>query len=240
MTQFYVPEISSYDNQFFIFSKEFLHIIKSHRAKVGDLIRLFDGNGWIFEAKIINIYKDKVKVEILDKKFISKKDYNIILCQGLIKIDRFELVIEKSTEIGVDEIIPLYLQNCVVKKETFFKKYERFRTIILEASKQCNRAYIPYLHNLTELYEVFYDDKSLSIVCYKSSPYKINDEDIIKQIKLSKTIKIFIGPEGDFSDKEIEFLKRQKNVYFVRLGENILRSETASFISLGFVAQYKL
>lgn len=238
MTQFYVPELKCEDEKVTIVSSEFVHIAGSHRAKIDDVIQLFNGNGLVVKAKIKKIYKDKLEAEIIEKSFVQKKDYKLVLCQGIIKIDRFELIIEKTTELGVDIITPLVLKHCVVNSQKFINKYERFRNIIIEAAKQSNNPYLPTLQYPTNLQEVFANNEvSLNIVCYKFAHLKMVD--IIDKIKENKKIKVFIGPEGDFHQDEIKFLEQQKNVVFVNLGKNVLRAETAAVVVCSFVSQVK-
>lgn len=238
MTQFYVPQLQPGTKSVVITSFEFRHIIKSYRAKEGDIIQLFNGNGWIFEARVDKIFKDKVEVTILKETFFDKKNFEIILCQSLIKLDKFELVIEKATEIGVDEIIPVLTTRTLVQVEKFTKKYERFKKICIESAKQSHRCYLPKITEPKKLYELFTDRNSvLNIVCWKDARLKlINFKDLIK--KYNK-IKIFIGPEGDFTNEEIEFFNNQENTIFVTLTDTILRSETAAVVSSALVMEYK-
>ena len=235
MTQFYVPYLKSDSNQVIISSSEFHHIVKSHRAKIGDVIKLFNGKGLVCLAKIKKISKDNLEAEILEKNFYPKKEYEIVLCQGLIKLDKFEMIIEKTTELGVDKIIPVYLARSSVKPDSFLKKYERFKTIAIESSKQSDRIYIPEIFEVKKLEDLFREQniEFLNIVFYKDSQRNLLElKDFIKN---SKKIRLFIGPEGDFSEEEIEFFKKQKNSYFASLSNNILRSETAAILSVGIV-----
>ncbi|MFN3550925.1 MAG: RsmE family RNA methyltransferase [Endomicrobiia bacterium] len=240
MTQFYFPELKDVKQQQININSidEVKHIKKSYRAKVGDLLRLFDGKGCIVKAKIRKITAQNIILDIIEKNFFQKENFEIIICQGLIKIDRFELVLEKSTEIGVDKIVPLELENIVVKKEKFIKKYERFKKIILESAKQSNRIFLPEIDNVMSLEEIFVNhNNGLNIILYKNSEKKLKD--IENEIRSSKKIKIFVGPEGDFSKKEIEFLREKNATYFINLTNNVLRSETAAIVALGTILQFK-
>lgn len=240
MTQFYIPQLKDLKKEVVINSiNEIRHIKKSFRAKVGDLLQLFDGKGCVVKAKIKKIADHSIFLDIVEKNFFHKKDFELIICQGLIKIDRFELFLEKSTEIGVDKIFPLELENSVVKKEKFVKKYERFKKIVLESAKQSNRIFLPEINDVVYLEEVFLDyNDGFNIILYKNSIKKLKD--IEDKITSCNKIKIFVGPEGDFSKKEIEFLQRQNNTYFVNISENILRAETAAIVACGIILQFKI
>ncbi|MCS7227671.1 MAG: RsmE family RNA methyltransferase, partial [Endomicrobia bacterium] len=207
------------------------------RHKKGDIVQLFNGKGLVAKAKIKHIFKNTLEVEIIEKNFFKKSLTEIILCQGVIKIDKFELLIEKTVELGVDVIIPVLLEHSIVQKERFEKKYDRFKQIIIEAAKQSHRVYLPQIEPVKNL-EVLFQEKShmLNIVLYKNGDILKN---IIDKIKEFQKIRIFVGPEGDFTEKEINFLKNQKDLYFITLGDSIFRSETAGIFGTGVISQIK-
>lgn len=239
MTQFYLPQLSLDTCETEITGSEFRHIVKSLRFKEGDVIRLFNGKGLVAQAQINRIFKDKVEVKILQKEFLSQAKQKLVLCQGVIKLDKFELVLEKTTELGVDIIIPLLLERSVVEKEKLEKKYNRFQQIIIEAAKQSHKVYIPEIKLPAKLEELQDDeeDNTVNIVLYKNA--KDNFSKIVGKIKKSEIVKIYVGPEGDFTEKELNFLSKKKNVYFITLGDRILRSETASILVTGMVDQIR-
>jgi 16S rRNA (uracil1498-N3)-methyltransferase len=238
MFQFYVPELNPEQQQVFITKEEFHHLKNVRRVKIGEVVQVFNGKGLVFKVKVKKFYKDKVETEVLEKKFVPEKHYELVLCIGIIKIDKFEQIVRQVTELGVDRIIPLELEHCVVNKGQLINKYERLNKIIIESAKQANIAYLPNLELPKKLEEIFSgQEKWLVIVCYKNSNFVLDN--IYNEIKQQNKIKIVVGPEGDFSEKEIKFLK-QLNVRFVSLGENILRSETAAVVAVSFVTQLKL
>jgi 16S rRNA (uracil1498-N3)-methyltransferase len=238
MFQFYVPELSADQQQVLITEEEFHHLKNVRRVKIGEVVQLFNGKGLVFKVKIKKFYKDKVETEVLEKYNVPKKTYELVLCQGIIKIDKFEQIVEKVTEIGIDKIIPLKLDYCVVNYDVFLKKYHRFEKIIIESAKQANIVYLPKLVIPQKLDEVFNDKENwLTIVCYKNSKFTLDN--FYTEIKKQNKIRVVIGSEGDFSNKEIKFLE-QKDVKFVSLGDNILRSETAAVVAVSFITQLKL
>ncbi|MCS7231707.1 MAG: RsmE family RNA methyltransferase [Elusimicrobiota bacterium] len=237
MTQFYLPTLKEDSEYLTINSSEFYHIVKSRRAKVGDTIKIFNGRGMTAEAEIKEIYKDKISLKIKQRNFFTQK-YKVCACLAIIKIDRFELALEKLTEVGITDIIPIFTERVNVGLDSFTKRYERFQKILIEASKQSHRGFLPLLHSVKKLEDIFEkNEESLNIVLDKDSNHRIFF--INEKIKSSEDIKIFIGPEGGFSSKEIEFLKQQKNIYFVKISENILRSETAAIVASSIVFQIK-
>ncbi|MEN3013785.1 MAG: RsmE family RNA methyltransferase [Endomicrobiia bacterium] len=239
MTQFYTPHLTDNSEYIVVDSSEFYHIIKTQRHKLSDIIKIFNGKGIKAEAKIDFIDKDKVGLKILKKEFLNKKKYNIEVILGIIKIDRFELTLEKLTEIGVTSITPVICTRVNVGLDSFTRRYERFNKIILEAAKQSECGFLPELLSVKKLQELFFEQKIdfLNIVLNKNS--QKNFSDIMKQIKDSNNIRIFVGPEGDFSEEEIEFLKQQKKTFFINISENTLRSETAAIVSSSIVFYIK-
>lgn len=239
MTQFYVPDITEYQEIATITEQsEIRHILKSHRKKLKDIIKIFNGKGWIFKAEIEETFKNKIVCKIIEKKYITPKSYKIILVQAAIKLDKFELVLQKATELGVDEIVPVILERSEYNIQTYMNKYDRFKNIIIEAAKQSERVYIPILHFPVDgIKKIFDINNCLTIVGYKNVSTTIADS--INEIKKANVTQILIGPEGDFSTKELEFLKSQKNTIFLRLNENILRSETAAILLVGLITQIK-
>ncbi len=240
MTQFYAPYVTSQHKLIEINNKEeIIHIAKSHRAKIGDRIKVFNGKGWVFYTEIKEISKTKIVLEVIEKQYIPPKNYNLILFQAIIKPDKFELVLQKTTELGVNEITPVKLERSEYDVQLYIKKYKRFENIILEASKQSETAYIPLLNtplnNIDKLFEQ--NENYLNIVSYKNTSDTLSK--YIDEIKNTNTIRLIVGPEGDFSPKELDFLKTQKNTIFVKISENILRSETSSILLVGLVSQLK-
>lgn len=240
MTQFYLPELNLHDVSVEITGTEFRHIVKSCRHREGDIIQIFNGQGIVVKAKIQNVFNDKIKTTIIEKRVVEQYRQKIVLYQGIIKIDRFEFVIEKTTELGVDTIVPVLLERSSVEKNKFEKKIGRFKQIVIEAAKQSHRAYLPNLEPVRELKEICLlqkEEQFLNIILCKSGTESFSK--IIDRIKNSTIIRIFVGPEGDFTEKELSLFSTAKNVFFVNLGSNILRSETAAILATGIVNQIR-
>lgn len=240
MTQFYYPQKISSD-EITLEGEEAYHLIKSYRVKTKEKIRLFDGNGNVYLAEVVNVCRDKVIVKILTKAYYERKFHRITLFQSIIKQDKFEIILEKITELGVDRIVPVVADRTEVDTEKFVLKYERFKKIILEATKQSNRVFITDLSLPKKFSEVFLDksyvfDGTENIIAYKSS-FSTGVFEVIKKVNKQKNYNLFIGPTGDFSPQEIQFFREQKNVHFVDLGKNILKSETAAIILCGMFVQ---
>jgi len=240
MTQFYFPDSISSD-EIQIFGDEYLHLVKSYRVKLKEKVRLFDGKGNIYFSEVKDIKNDKVILKILTKEKYEKKKNFITIFQSIIKQPKFELVLEKITELGIEKIVPMITERTEVDIKKFISKYDRYKKIILETSKQANRIFLTELELPKKLTDIV-KDKDLvnsgieNIVAYKGKSSRLVLEEVFN-INKNFPRNIFIGPVGDFSDKEIELFKTIPNIHFIDLGSNILKSETASILAAGIFVQ---
>ena len=236
MRRFFIDKSSIKDNIVTIKGKEAHHIKDVIRLKVGDSFMAIDGNGKTYTLKI-----DKLKEAVVAKieKVISKKvdSPRILLASALAKKSKFDYIIEKATELGVTDIIPMITERTIVKVDSKSKiiKQNRWKNITIESAKQCGRNKLPVVHKITDLKgaiaiakELGYDSKII--------PYVSESVKQIKQVieKSKKDVAIFIGPEGDFTDKEIA-LAEANNIIPVSLGELVLRVETACIYAVSVV-----
>jgi 16S rRNA (uracil1498-N3)-methyltransferase len=144
----------------------------------------------------------------------------------MIKRDGFELALKKMTELGVEGIIPLMTDHSIIHIKDFEKKKIRYQSICKESSEQSERSYLPTIHDLSHLNDLdvsAYDH----LFCAHAREQNQTLKDELKQIHSSDKSLVLIGPEGGFSKKEIELLKK-KGFQNVSLGETILRAETAA------------
>jgi 16S rRNA (uracil1498-N3)-methyltransferase len=240
MTQFYFPE-KIVSNEIRLSGEEFIHLVKSFRIKIKEKVRLFDGQGNVYFSEVVDIKKNYLTLKILSKKSFEKKKNEITIFQSIIDRDKFELVLEKVTELGIDKIVPMVTERTEVDIEKFVSKYDRFKKIILEATKQSDRVFITELELPKKLVDIVKDKslvnaKTVNIVAYKGT-FSTPVLEAVFRINKDLPKNIFIGPVGDFSDKEIELFKGLPNIHFVDLGENILKSETATILTAGIFVQ---
>ncbi len=166
------------------------------------------------------------------------------LYQGLPKSDKMDLIVQKCTEIGVSTVIPVITDRVIVKLDdkSAAKKVERWNKIAIEASKQSGRQKFSTVDNVTFLENIIeklskYDIVIVPYECEKTSTLKAK----LKNNKEIKSIAVVIGPEGGFSEKDIEVLERCPNVEKVSLGKRILRTETAGIATLAMILyEYEL
>ncbi len=238
MNRFYVPFHAGLKN-LWIDSSESHHITHVKRLKIGDNIIVFNGIGDEFEAEIVEVKDNRVKVEINQQKTISKENtIEIDIAFAIPKGKRSHLLIQKCTELGVHKLIPTNYERSVVKlKDDCSVKIEKWQKIAIEASKQCGR------NTITEIGEVVNFDNILkAIESYDLPLFTCNQSDS-NNLKISlqehpkvNSIISFIGPEGGFATNEIEMAKKA-GCKFVSLGRRILRVETAA-IAVSAILSY--
>ncbi len=230
----------------FVNGEEFHHLVRVLRKKVGELIYLFDGSGKIYTAKIVKITKENAECEIIEENFMrGELDVEIAVGQAILKNpERFEFALEKLTEIGVRQIIPILTERVIVSKnpkDISPNKIERWRKIILSACKQSNRALIPELFEPVAFEEFISLEKyEKKIIFHESEVNSLNRillHDYLKNLKSVKSILLAIGPEGGFTDDEVKEAV-ESGFDVVSLGCRRLRSETSSIVSTGVIAQF--
>ena len=230
---FFVNAKNILNNQFFLSEQESHHLIKVLRKPIGTEIWLIDGIGSAYYGTLQNIQNDVVSGRIL--KVFPKYGENKIqlnLGIGILKKNKMNFVVEKATECGVNEIIPLVLDKCIKRDVNLDRLIKISRSVV----KQCGRSVIPSIprpYNLKELLNKYAN--TLILVCHDSG---INGIDIVPKIlQNNSNILLLVGPEGDFSKEEINFLKNH-NANFITLGNRRLRSETAVIAVLSQINLY--
>lgn len=228
MPQFLVSPENISNGTFSIDGDEARHLIKSFRVRVNEQLRLFDGKGRSFTGVITSVGKHSLSGKILSETQSPVSNYYFRLFPSIIQGSRFELLIEKTTEIGVDEIVPVSAERSVIKTGQSGSKPARWAKIITAAAKQSCRSKIPLLGEVTAFSEALALAKTgdLNLIAYeKETEHKLVK--LLSDIPPSITINLFIGPEGGFTVEEIELAERHGFKPFT-LGQNILRAETAA------------
>ncbi|MCF8274835.1 MAG: 16S rRNA (uracil(1498)-N(3))-methyltransferase [Flavobacteriaceae bacterium] len=230
MQLFYNPEISEHTKQLSFDKEESKHIVKVLRKTSGDVLYITNGNGWLFTAEITIPDIKNCVAKIISKELKQKHKYHLHLAVAPTKMnDRYEWFLEKATEIGIDSITPIICDH----SERKIIKLDRFEKIIQSAMKQSLSCYLPKL-NEAMLFKDFmnqpFNGQLLIAHCEETDKKSLKNE-----IEKNMNITILIGPEGDFSVKEIE-MALKKNFIPVTLGETRLRTETAAIVACHSVA----
>jgi len=240
MSRFYVPQPRIEKGMLKIEGDEVRHIRKVLRLKAGDEIIVFDGLGKEFEGAIVEEGLSSVVIKIQNI-FSSKRDspLEVTLAQSLLKGEKMDYLIQKATELGVKEIIPFFSSRSVplLEKSKKLKRHHRWERIAIEASKQCGRGVVPKIESLQDYSDMLQTDSpdSLRLILWEKEGIKLKE--ILERLKEKKKIFFIIGPEGGFSQLEVDEAKKTGFIP-VTLGRRILRAETASLCFLS-ILQYE-
>lgn len=244
------------------------HLVNVLRVKKEDKITVVTKDKKQIIGRIENINNKiiNIKGEELEKSISNNNENNLkykyILLQGIPKSKKLELIAEKTTEIGIDKIIPIEMTRSIVRKKDLKEnKQERLKTILKSASEQSKRVDIPILEspktfdeiinlldlnnnenclNIEKYILVFYENKDTTNLSLKEvlNEIKTKYKDVTNN-NLAIEIYILIGPEGGITEEEINKIKKIKNAKVVSLGKNILRTETAPIVALSII-KYEL
>ncbi|QOG04614.1 16S rRNA (uracil(1498)-N(3))-methyltransferase [Flavobacterium sp. MDT1-60] len=225
MQLFYNPDIDETTETFYFDKEESRHIIKVLRKKDSDILHVTNGSGLLFETEITLASDNKCIVEVLSIKKTPEPKFRLHLAVAPTKMnDRFEWFLEKATEIGIQEITPVFCDRS--ERKTINK--ERFEKIILSAMKQSNETYLPKLNEAISFKEfIKQKNEGLQLIAHCEETDKKSLKEVLNP---NENVTILIGPEGDFSDKEIT-LALENNFQPVMLGNTRLRTETAAVVA---------
>ena len=225
MQLFYNSEIKSGDKTFTFDKEESKHIIKVLRKQEGHKIHITNGLGYLFISEIILGLEKKCEVKIVKESFFKPSAFYTHIAVAPTKmLDRIEWFLEKATEIGIHEITPIICEH----SERKIYKIDRAEKIIQSATKQSNQYYLPKINEAIPLSEFL--KKNHSGQKFIAHCEETDKKSFAKEIIKDNPITILIGPEGDFSSKEIK-LAIENEFIPVTLGNTRLRTETAALVA---------
>jgi len=219
---FYEPELTTGTTAFTLSEETSKHCIKVLRMQTGEQLHLTDGKGSLFTATILDPDKRSTEVSINSTLSSSPAIRKVAIGISLLKnTGRFEWFLEKATEIGVSEIIPLICNR--TERQHF--RYDRMNNVLIAAMLQSQQSWLPQLHEPRDFEEVLVSaSQKLIAHCEPEQKQALN------QFTLEQNILILIGPEGDFSPEEIH-AALQSSFHPVSLGSTRLRTETAGVVA---------
>ena len=241
MNRFFVRKENVLADEIIISSHEDIHhITKVLRLKEGAVFDVSDSEEWEYRVRLVSASGSEIRSKIIDKqKFSAEPELKVTLFQSIPKQGKMENIIQKSVELGVFCIVPVFTARTVVSPgENFAGKIERWRKVSAEAVKQCRRGIIPQVEK-----EIVFSDMIGRFVSGRFDavlfPYENEEGHSIKNVLRSfkekpRTLAVVIGPEGGFSEEEAETLKGA-GADSVSLGKTILRTETAGPASIAMV-----
>lgn len=222
MQLFYNAELDENTLKLTFPTEESKHMIKVLRKKEGDIVHITNGKGFLFEAKIIQADMRKCIAEIMSKSFQQQKEPSLHLVVAPTKMnDRYEWFLEKATEIGVTEITPIICAN----SERKIVKLDRFHKVLQSAMKQSLHYHIPVLNEPISFADFINTKASGDLfIAHCEEAHK---KELKHGLAKNTNATILIGPEGDFTTKEIT-QALTKGFVPVALGSSRLRTETAA------------
>ena len=232
--RFLVERIKSSASHFEISGEQCHYVLRVLRLQAGDQMILFDGSGSEWMAKIIDTKKNRLLLELEEKSTPDRESpIDITLIQSISRSQRMDLVMQKSTELGVSTIVPVFSSNTVVriKEDKIEKKINHWRNILISASEQSGRTKLPDLMDPIKLdsdcLQKYKGDLSIFYDTTGQDSYAVNKP---------KEITVVIGPEGGFT--EVEKTMAIDNGYSViQSGPRLMRTETAPIMALS-ILQY--
>ena len=230
MQQYFIDE-ELYIGKKYIFNAEQKHHAYNVVRLDNEIVRLvYNSKAYLAKAYMDNgIFVGEV-FEVVNN--INELANDIVLAMALIRKEKFELVIQKATELGVTKIIPFISERCIVQNKK--DKSDRYKTIALEAAQQCKRNIIPDIMEPIPFKKLIDYKKDKNFIAYE----KIHDEanNLLNKYQKGNDCLIVIGPEGGFSEKEVEYLIENK-FDEISLGNRILRAETAAIYACSIIGE---
>lgn len=238
MYNFFVDKNNFKDGFFNVSGADFNHIKNVLRLKVGDNV-LICSDGVNNLCSIDNFSSDTVTLKVLQENYMDTAlPITVTLFQGLPKSDKMELIIQKAVELGADKIVPVEMERCVVKLDSKKKdgKTSRWQAIAESAAKQSKRTSIPTVESPLNFEEMLKKAQTCDVflVPYENKDGMSATASALNKIKRGNSVGVLIGPEGGFSEKEIERAIAIGGIP-VSLGRRILRTETAAITALSMI-----
>ncbi len=238
MELFYAPPdaYNAHTNLLALSGDEAHHAVKVLRKQIGDELRCIDGKGRCLVSTVIGISKEALNLSVREILLEPPPKTHLTVAISLTKTsERFENFLEKSTELGVSEIIPMITTRTVSrpKPAQFQAKHTRWQKILVSACKQSQRFRFPHLHTITDFADVLQRDDDVRVI-----PYEFSRE----PIRLSfagKRVLFVIGGEGGFTPEEVDAARRS-GFQEISLGATILRVDTAGLFVVSMVRAEEL
>jgi 16S rRNA (uracil1498-N3)-methyltransferase len=237
MHRFFIPPSWIKGNELTISGPQAHQIARVLRMRPGDRVIILDNSGWEIHTQLVSVEQNVVRGKVLRRRLAdTEPGTKISLYQGVLKSSRFEFTLQKGTELGIVEFIPVVSERCVVRDlEAVENKRRRWEWIIQEASEQCHRGRKPVMREPTffaQACELARHTGGLSLIPWEGENL-LSLSSVLRNAPAGHgpnwpplTINLFIGPEGGFTPDEIT-LARRYGLIPVTLGPRILRAETA-------------
>lgn len=205
---------------------EFHHSVRVVRVRAGEEVELFDRAGNAYRGVVEHLDREHAVITIGDPLPSRESALDVRLAMAIIQLEKFELVLQKATELGVRSFVPLVTERVELRPERYANKRERWERIIFEAVKQSGRTTVPRIEEPRDFAEVLREDGAKILFDADAEPAAIERLD---------SVTLLIGPEGGWSDEELRDA-RDAGCLFQRLGPRRLRAETAAIAGVAVIA----
>jgi len=202
------------------------YLLRVMRVGEGDAVIVCDNATGEWAARVVDAGKREILLELVEQLRPREQVPDLWLCPALLKKDRFDLVLEKATELGVARIMPLVTRRCVADK----LNAERARTIVTEAAEQCARTALPDIEQPVKL-AAFLRDLPVGRTLFFADELTSEERGVPAAKVFAQNpppAAILIGPEGGFDDAERALIRAHRQAKPIALGPRILRGETAA------------
>ena len=231
MPQFFIKDSDIKDSKATINGDECYHLIKVRRAKLGDIIDIRTDSGRKFRAEIMSISTSypEIRFKLFGEIEDDPKIIDITLYMALLKSGNFEFVIQKSAEIGVNRIVPVHTSRTVPEIGGKIEdRHKRWNKIALNAAKQCLRYNVPSIEYASDFFDAV-KNCSAAVKLAGHPGARLELKNFLTQKDKPESVSILIGPEGGFSDSELDFAS-EHGWSIVNFGNTSLRAETAAIV----------
>ena len=214
------------------------HLVRVLRLRVGDRLECCDGTGRVYQGTVVQVTDRELRVAVEQSFNEPPSRPRVTLAQALIKPERFEWILEKSTELGVARLIPMMTSRTTIRLDAGAAgpRLTRWRRIIEAASAQCGRSTLPTLDAPQPFEQIVKEIQGASAVLPTLAEERVPLERHLPEIATASEAFLFIGPEGDFSPAELRTAS-QFGIRTASLGASTLRSETAALAALVLIQQ---
>ena len=243
MPKFFVKSNQIKEDKIVILGEDVNHIKNVLRLNVNDNIQICDMDTAVnYTCGINKISNETIECNIFNQiDSEAESDIHINIFQGLPKSDKMELIIQKSVELGANEITPIEMKRCVskIEEKSKCKKLERWQKISEVAAKQCGRDIIPKINQITDIKNIcnLTSEYDIVLLAYENEKQNTLKSELLKiknKTKEKLKIAVIIGPEGGIDEKEVSLLK-ENGAKVVTLGKRILRTETVAFTLISII-----
>ncbi len=234
MPRIFLPSVDLHDGPVSIKGEKAKYLSAVLRCRPGDRLLIYDNDGNAYSSKITGVTAREVVVELIEKMDRNTDSpLHITLLQGLLKGEKMDLVVQKATELGVQEIIPVVTERSQLRET---RKIPRWARIAEEASRQAGRNSVPRIHQTADFEGLPPGPPANGVIFWEQGGDNLRV--VLKQCGARGAISLFTGPEGGFSEKEIASAA-EKGFLVATLGQRILRAETAAITAVA-ITQFVL